>query len=136
MPERSKWVYSKTQNRIFEICSWFTLVMIGLDVLGFVLGETLQQRIYIEHPGWLTWIGFGSLLLLCGVCVISQFLLWIGMMVWSAVWPGEWFVIRILLVLAQLVTLTIGSSLIYVFIYRKQHERAQKVMMARAGVTA
>jgi hypothetical protein len=35
-----------------------------------------------------------------------------------------------------LVTLTIGSSLIYVFIYRKQHERAQKVMMARAGVTA
>lgn len=136
MAERSTWRYSIALNRAFEMCSWLSLLVIVLDVLGLVLGETNQGPLYIEKPGWPRWLGIGLFFLVVAICVVSQFFLWIGMMVWSAVWPGEWVVVRILLVLAQLVTLTIGSSLIYLFIYRKQHERAQKFIAARAGVSA
>ncbi len=136
MPERSGWRYSKARNRAFEICSWFTLVTIALGVLGIVMQEILQLPVYIEHPDWLVWVVFGFLFLVVAVCLVTQFFLWIGVMMWSAVWPREWIVIRIFLVLAQLVTLNYGSSLIYVFIYRKQHERAQRFMTARAGASA
>lgn len=136
MPRRSNWRYSRFLNRAFGICSWLTLLVVALDVLGFVLGQTIQEPIYFENPGWLARVAIGCLFLLVGICIASQFFLWIGMMVWSAVWPGEWILLRVSLVLAQLVTLTIGSTLIYIFIYRKQHERAQKLVMTRAGVTA
>ncbi len=136
MPNRSIWRYSRALNRAFEICSWLTLAVIGLDIFGFVLKETLPAPIHFENPGWLAWIAFWSFFLTSAVCIASQFFLWVGMIVWSAVWPGEWIVLRILLVLAQLLTLTIGSTMIYVFIYRKQHERAQKILVARTGVSA
>jgi len=130
------WHYTITRNRIFEICSWFTLVTIAVDVLGFVVGETLQEPIYFKHLGWLGGIAVAGIFLILAICVFSQIFLWLGMIAWSAVWPGEWIVLRGLLVAAQLLTLSFGSSLIYVFVYRKQHERAQQSMMARAGVSA
>ncbi len=135
MPKRSNWHYSRFLIVPFDL-HCFTLLVIALDVLGFILGETLREPIYFENPGWLVRIALGFLFLIIAICVVSQFFLWIGMMVWSAFWPGEWIVLRILFVLAQLITLTLGSTLIYIFIYRKQHERAQKVVTARAGVSA
>jgi len=136
MPNRPTWRYSKSLNRAFEVCSWLTPLVIALDVLGFLLGQTLQEPVYWENPSRIAWVGIGFLFLVIAICVVSQFFLWIGMIVWSAVWPGEWIVLRVLLVLSQLLTLTIGSTLIYIFIYRKQHERAQKLMAARTGVSA
>jgi hypothetical protein len=135
MPERSGWLYSTARNRLFEICSWFTLVHLALLVFGLVAGSVLDP-ISIESRSWPVWVAVGFAFALVGICLVSQFILWISMVVWSAFWSEEWFVLRILMVLAQLLTFNFGSSLIYLFIYRPRHERIQRRVAAQAGVSA
>jgi len=134
MPERSKWQYSRARNRIFEICAWFTLVQAALLIFGFVVSSGFP--ITFENPTWSIRVAFGLLLALIGICMISQFVLWPGMIVWSAAGSEEWVVLRIVLVVAQLVTLNFGSLLVYLFLYRPRHERVHRRVAAQAGVSA
>jgi hypothetical protein len=120
---------------MFTICAWMTVVMLGLDVLGFVLSVGLDEPIMMKSPSWPVQAMLGGLFVLVGICLLSQFVIWIGMMTWTAFWYDEWFVIRILLVIAQLIFFSFGSALIYLFLYRPRHEKAQGQTALQAGVS-
>ena len=137
MRERSEWNYSPMRNRLFEVCSYLTVATATLGLLGVIFSMVFpEQSLTIEHPQWFIWVGFGALFFVLAVCVLSQWFLWIGMMVWTVFWSGEWIVLRLLLVLAQLVTLSVGSALIYAFFYRRRHNRIQTRAPLRAEVLA
>ncbi|MGC2640004.1 MAG: hypothetical protein WA294_22695 [Acidobacteriaceae bacterium] len=136
MRERSEWNYSPMRNRLFEVCSYLTIATLTLDICALLLGIALPDQTFsLQHPQWFIWVGFGALFPVIAVCVLSQWFLWIGMMVWTAFWSREWIVSRVLLVLAQLVTLSFGSALVYAIFYRRHHNRIQSRALLRAGVT-
>lgn len=136
MRERSEWNYSPIRNRIFEVCGYLTVAILTLGFCGVIFNLVYPDlKLSISHPGWLIWLGFGMLFSVAATCVLSQWFLWIGMMIWTALWSGEWIVLRILLVLAQILSLSFGSALVYVFFYRRQHNRIQSRARLRAGVS-
>jgi membrane protein implicated in regulation of membrane protease activity len=98
-------------------------------VLGFVLSSAsmsdYDEESELARP-------LGGLFVLVGICLLSQFVIWIGMMTWTAFWYDD---IRILLVIAQLIFFSFGSALIYLFLYRPRHEKAQGQTALQAGVS-
>lgn len=137
MPQSTEWLYSPSRNRLFAICSYVTAAIVTLDVCAIVVGLfTSPHSVSIENPSWLIRIAVGVLFLGAAACILSQFTLWFGMMVWTALWWDEWLVLRVLLLLFQLITLGAGSALVYAVFYRKIHNSRQARMALRAGASA
>jgi hypothetical protein len=137
MPQSSEWLYSPSRNRVFAVCSYFTVAMLALFVCEATFSLFFSiQPFSIENPAWPIRVAFWILFLILAACVLSQLYLWVGMIVWTAFWCGEWIVLRVLLLLAQLLTLSFGSAIVYVFLYRRQHISVQRRVAQGAGVSA
>lgn len=112
--QKTSWLISENTNRFFFVASILTFVIAGVVFTQMLVSE---PTVYVAQTTSQK-VTFYCIFSLLSVMVIVQFVLWIGMLIFTLFASQRSVARKLLWLLLQLIFVSLGSAVAYFKLYR------------------